>query len=415
MDAYITGLMARAILDSRGNPTVEVECFVNGALAGRAAVPSGASTGSHEAVELRDGGDRWMGKGVDLAVENVVEVIQEALVGLRVDDQATIDQCILDLDDSPNKARLGANATLGASLACLHAGANIHSQPLWRYIGGLSGGSLPVPLMNILNGGAHAASDVDVQEFMVVPHGFDSFPEALRAGTETYHALKRELAVDGRLGGVGDEGGFAPDLPDNEAGLKYLQRAMEAAGYGPDQMGIALDVAATEFLEEDGYHIDGKVLGGDELGEVYAAWMDEYPIVSIEDGFGEDDWRTWTDFTRREGHRVQLVGDDLFVTQSERLAEGIDAGAANAILVKPNQVGTISETLETMHLARSAGFNTVVSHRSGETEDTTIADLAVGMRAGQIKTGAPARSDRVAKYNQLLRISETVEAYAGMF
>ena len=290
-----------------------------------------------------------------------------------------------------------------------------HELPLWTYVGGIAGGLMPTPMMNILNGGAHAASNVDVQEFMVVPHGFDSFPEALRAGTETYHALKRELAVDGRLGGVGDEGGFAPDLPDNEAGLKYLQRAMEAAGYGPDQMGIALDVAATEFLEEDGYHIDGKVLGGDELGEVYAAWMDEYPIVSIEDGFGEDDWRTWTDFTRREGHRVQLVGDDLFVTQSERLAEGIDAGAANAILVKPNQVGTISETLETMHLARSAGFNTVVSHRSGETEDTTIADLAVGMRAGQIKTGAPARSDRVAKYNQLLRISETVEAYAGMF
>ena len=412
----ISGLDARMILDSRGRPTVEVECYVDGNLAGRASVPSGASTGAYEAIESRDGDPaRWSGAGVSGAVDAVRTHCAEALIGLPVDDQALIDEVLIELDGTANKSEIGANAILGASMACLHAAAASHELPLWTYVGGIAGGLMPTPMMNILNGGAPAASNVDVQEFMVVPHGFDSFPEALRAGTETYHALKRELAVDGRLGGVGDEGGFAPDLPDNEAGLKYLQRAMEAAGYGPDQMGIALDVAATEFLEEDGYHIDGKVLGGDELGEVYAAWMDEYPIVSIEDGFGEDDWRTWTDFTRREGHRVQLVGDDLFVTQSERLAEGIDAGAANAILVKPNQVGTISETLETMHLARSAGFNTVVSHRSGETEDTTIADLAVGMRAGQIKTGAPARSDRVAKYNQLLRISETVEAYAGMF
>lgn len=416
MDAYITGLMARAILDSRGNPTVEVECFVNGALAGRAAVPSGASTGSHEAVELRDGGDRWMGKGVDLAVENVVEVIQEALVGLRVDDQATIDQCILDLDDSPNKARLGANATLGASLACLHAGANIHSQPLWRYIGGLSGGSLPVPLMNILNGGAHAASDVDVQEFMVVPHGFDEFSEALRAGVETYHSLRSVLKEKGLLGGIGDEGGFAPNLPSNAEGLGLLTQAIERAGYSPgDELGIALDVAAQEFLHDDGYHIDGEVLNGDQLAETYAIWADEHPIVSIEDPFGEDDWRSWSTLTAEIGDRVQIVGDDLFVTNVNRLSDGIDRAAANAILIKPNQIGTVTETLECIEMAKSHGFGTVMSHRSGETSDDTIADLAVGARTGQIKTGAPARSDRTSKYNQLLRISESCTEFLPPF
>ena len=416
MDAYITGLNARTILDSRGFPTVEVDCFVNGSLAGRAAVPSGASTGSHEAVELRDGDDlRWMGKGVDQAVQNVIEIVQNALVGLRVDDQATIDQCILDLDDSPNKANLGANATLGASMACLHAGANVHSQPLWRYVGGLSGGCLPVPLMNILNGGAHAASNVDIQEFMVVPHGFDTFPEALRAGVETYHALKSELKHDGRLGGVGDEGGFAPDLPTNEDGLRYMVRAIESAGYSTDEIGIALDVASTEFFSEGTYKFDGQAMDSEALGEIYGRWIDDYPLLSIEDGFAEDDWRGWSHFESINGKKIQTVGDDLFVTQSERLAQGIESNAANAILVKLNQVGTVTETLETMNLAKQHAMNCVISHRSGETEDTTISDFAVGTRAGQIKTGAPCRSDRVAKYNQLLRISEEVSEYRSPF
>ena len=416
MDAYITGLNARSILDSRGNPTVEVDCFVNGALAGRAAVPSGASTGSHEAVELRDGGKRWMGKGVDNAVQNVIEKIQDALVGLRVDDQTTIDQCILDLDDSPNKASIGANATLGASMACLHAGANVHSQPLWRYIGGLSGGCLPVPLMNILNGGAHAASDVDVQEFMVVPHGFDSYSEALRAGVETYHSLKSVLKEQGLLGGIGDEGGFAPNLPSNETGLSLLSEAIERAGYSPgDELGIALDVAAQEFLHDDGYHIDGEVLNGENLVETYARWADEHPIISIEDPFGEDDWSSWSSLTREIGDRVQIVGDDLFVTNVNRLSDGIERRSANAILIKPNQIGTITETLECIEMAKSNGLGTIMSHRSGETSDDTIADLAVGARTGQIKTGAPARSDRTSKYNQLLRISETCGEFLPPF
>ena len=416
MDAYITGLNARSILDSRGNPTVEVDCFVNGSLAGRAAVPSGASTGSHEAVELRDGGDRWMGKGVDNAVQNVIETIQNALVGLRVDDQATIDQCILDLDDSPNKESIGANATLGASMACLHAGANVHSQPLWRYIGGLSGGCLPVPLMNILNGGAHATSNVDVQEFMVVPHGFDSYPEALRAGVETYHSLKSVLKEQGLLGGIGDEGGFAPNLASNEIGLELLSEAIERAGYLPgDELGIALDVAAQEFLHDDGYHIDGEVLSGENLVETYARWADEHPIISIEDPFGEDDWDSWSSLTREIGDNVQIVGDDLFVTNVNRLSDGIERKSANAILIKPNQIGTITETLECIEMAKSNGFGTIMSHRSGETSDDTIADLAVGSRTGQIKTGAPARSDRTSKYNQLLRISETCGEFLPPF
>ena len=417
MDAYITGLNARTILDSRGFPTVEVDCFVNGSLAGRAAVPSGASTGSHEAVELRDGDDsRWMGKGVDQAVQNVIEIVQNALVGLRVDDQATIDQCILDLDDSPNKANLGANATLGASMACLHAGANVHSQPLWRYVGGLSGGCLPVPLMNILNGGAHAASNVDIQEFMVVPHGFDTFPESLRAGVETYHSLRSVLKEKGLLGGIGDEGGFAPNLPSNEEGLALLNGAIEKAGYVPgDEIGIALDVAAQEFLNDDGYHIDGEIMNGEQLVETYATWADKYPIVSIEDPFGEDDWTSWATLTAEIRDNVQIVGDDLFVTNVNRLSDGIERRSANAILIKPNQIGTVTETLECIEMAKSNGFGTVMSHRSGETSDNTIADLAVGSRTGQIKTGAPARSDRTSKYNQLLRISETCGEFLPPF
>ena len=403
------------ILDSRGNPTVEVDCYVDGALAGRAAVPSGASTGRHEAVELRDGGQPWLGKGVDAAVTAVTEHIAQALVGMPVDDQRMLDETIVELDGTGNKSRLGANATLGASLACLHAGAAQHELPVWRYIGGVAGGLMPVPMMNILNGGAHAASNVDVQEFMVVPHGFDSFGEGLRAGVETYHALKAELRQDGLLGGIGDEGGFAPNLPSNEDGLRYLVRAIEAAGYSTEQMGIALDVASTEFHRDGAYHIDGRAIDSEGLADLYSGWLDEYPILSIEDGFDEDDWLGWSRFTAREGHRVQIVGDDLFVTQSERLARGIEMQAANAMLVKVNQVGTVTETLEAMDLASRNGFNNVVSHRSGETEDVTIADLCVGTRAGQIKTGAPARSDRTAKYNQLLRIASEVSDYASPF
>ena len=403
------------ILDSRGNPTVEVDCYVDGALAGRAAVPSGASTGRHEAVELRDGGQPWLGKGVDAAVTAVTEHIAQALVGMPVDDQRMLDETIVELDGTGNKSRLGANATLGASLACLHAGAAQHELPVWRYVGGVAGGLMPVPMMNILNGGAHAASNVDVQEFMVVPHGFDSFGEGLRAGVETYHALKAELRQDGLLGGIGDEGGFAPNLPSNEDGLRYLVRAIEAAGYSTEQMGIALDVASTEFHRDGAYHIDGQAIDSEGLADLYSGWLDEYPILSIEDGFDEDDWLGWSRFTAREGHRVQIVGDDLFVTQSERLARGIEMQAANAMLVKVNQVGTVTETLEAMDLASRNGFNNVVSHRSGETEDVTIADICVGTRAGQIKPGAPARSDRTAKYNQLLRIASEVSDYASPF
>jgi enolase len=417
MSSYITGLEARMILDSRGNPTVEVDCYVDGALRGRAAVPSGASTGSHEAVELRDGDMRlWMGKGVEAAVTNVVERIQDGLVGLPVDDQRVIDETMIEIDDTGNKANLGANAMLGASLACLHAASNVHQLPLWRYLGGLSGGSLPVPMMNILNGGAHATSNVDVQEFMVIPHGFDHFPEALRAGVETYHSLKSVLKEKGLLGGVGDEGGFAPNLPKNEVGLALLVQAIERAGYTPgDQMSIALDVAAQEFHHADGYHIDGRIIDGEALGEMYSGWLDEYPIVSMEDAFGEDDWASWAQFTKNDGHRVQVVGDDLFVTNMDRLAQGIEMNAANAILIKPNQIGTVTETLECIEMAKENGLGTVISHRSGETGDDTIADLAVGTRAGQIKTGAPARSDRTAKYNQLLRIAEQCQEYTQLY
>ena len=404
------------VLDSRGQPTVEVDCYVEGALMGRAIVPSGASTGAYESLELRDGDtSRYMGKGVEQAVLNVKELLEEALVGLPVDEQRIIDEVMLELDGTPNKSNIGANAMLGASMACLHAGAAYHELPLWKYVGGVAGGLMPVPMLNILNGVAHAASNVDVQEFMVMPHGFDDFKEGLRAGVETYHALKKELKKDGLLGGIGDEGGFAPNLPSNEEGLKYMVRAIEGAGYSTEEIGIALDVASTEFLKDDGYHMEGRVLSSEELSEMYAGWIDEYPILSIEDGFGEDDWAGWAAFTKANGHRVQSVGDDLFVTQSQRISQGIELGDANAMLVKLNQVGTVTETLEAMDMATTHGFNNVVSHRSGESEDVTIADFAVGTRAGQIKTGAPARSDRVAKYNQLLRIAEDVHEYRSPF
>jgi len=416
MSGTISGLHGRMVLDSRGFPTIEVDCYVDGTLLGRAMVPSGASTGAYESLELRDGvSNEYGGKGVDNAVANINEQIEEHLVGLPVDEQRLIDEVMIELDGTPNKSELGANAILGASLACLHAGAASHQLPLWKYVGGVSGGLMPVPMLNILNGGAHAHSNVDVQEFMVMPHGFDNFPEALRAGVETYQALKAELKKDGILGGIGDEGGFAPNLGANEDGLKYMVRAIEAAGYSTDEIGIALDVAATEFHNDGAYHFDGASVSSEQMSEIYGGWLDEYPILSIEDGFSEDDWQGWAGFTRTYGHRVQTVGDDLFVTQSERLAQGIEIQAANAMLVKVNQVGTVTETLEAMDLATSHGFRNVISHRSGETEDVTIADLAVGTRAGQIKTGAPARSDRVAKYNQLLRIAEDVHEFRSPF
>ena len=413
MSGAISDLSARAILDSRGNPTVEVDCYVDGRMQGRAAVPSGASTGSYEAIELRDGGDEWAGKGVASAVANVNGEIREALIGMDVADQEGIDAILVSLDGTQNKARLGANAMLGVSMACLKAAA---PGALWQHIAGEGPSSVPVPQMNILNGGAHAASNVDIQEFMVVPHGFDSFPDALRAGVEIYHSLKAVLKEEGLLGGIGDEGGFAPNLSRNEDGLRLVLTAISGAGYTPgQQVSIALDCAAQEFCHDDGYHIDGSVLSGSELGQLYSSWLDTYPLVSLEDAFGEDDWGAWSEFTGREGHRVQVVGDDLYVTNPTRLSKGIAEGASNAILIKLNQIGTVSETMRVIEMARSAGFSTIISHRSGETSDHMISDLAVGSNAGQIKTGAPARSDRTAKYNQLIRINEQCQNYADLF
>ena len=413
MGAAISDIFARAIIDSRGNPTVEVDCYDDGTLRGRAAVPSGASTGTHEAVELRDGGDRWMGKGVQEAVNNVNGPIREALIGMDPSNQEEIDSLLIELDGSENKGVLGANATLGVSLSCLRAASR---GELWNHICQGGPASLPVPMMNILNGGAHAESNVDVQEFMVVPHGFGEFPEALRAGVEIYHALKTTLKQEGLLGGVGDEGGFAPNLPRNEEGLRLVNESIERAGYSPGkQVSIALDVAAQEFFDGTQYHIDGAGISGADLGQIYSKWLDDYPIVSIEDPFGEDDWDSWVDFTSREGHRVQIVGDDLYVTNPKRLEKGIALGASNAILIKLNQIGTLTETMEVIGKSREAGFGTIISHRSGETADDIISDLAVGTNSMQIKTGAPARSDRTSKYNQLLRISEKVENYPDLF
>tara|TARA_B100000459_G_scaffold41441_1_gene21028 strand:+ start:4672 stop:5922 length:1251 start_codon:yes stop_codon:yes gene_type:complete len=416
MGGIITNLKARAIIDSRGNPTVEVDCFVDGILMGRAAVPSGASTGSHEAVELRDGSKDWMGKGVSKAVNNVNKEIRNLLVGLDVYNQEEIDASMLTLDGTMNKGRLGANAILGASMATIRAAANKSQKSLWSYISINNENKLPIPLMNILNGGAHAASNVDVQEFMVVPHGFNNFSDALQAGTEIYHSLKSVLKDEGLLGGVGDEGGFAPNLPCNEDGLRYLMGAIEKAGYSPgNQVSIALDVAAQEFFDGKNYHIDNRVIDGKELASLYSSWLDNYPIVSMEDPFGEDDWESWKDFTKLESHRVQIVGDDLYVTNPERLQRGIDEKASNAILIKLNQIGTVTETLQVIEMARKSNFGIIISHRSGETSDDIIADISVGTNAGQIKTGAPARSDRTAKYNQLLRIAEECPNYSDLF
>ncbi len=493
-DGIITDIVGRMILDSRGNPTVEVDCYVDDVPLGRAAVPSGASTGTHEATEIRDGGPKWLGRGVDTAVDNVNGEIRDCLRGMLVDDQEGIDQALIDLDGTPNKSRLGANAILGASLACFKASFEAipgdvawKFRPRWSregYMPTLSDDELfdrlrewrhstkmasshlkpdtlselatkrpktkeelprirgigpwitkkfgaqildiihaganhdivpclPVPMMNILNGGAHAASNVDIQEFMVVPHGFDNFPDALRAGTETYHALKEVLKRRGLLGGVGDEGGFAPDLNTNEDGLRYVVEAIKEAGYAPgEQISIALDCAAEEFFDGDHYHIDGRELTGSQLGDLYSKWLRGYPIVSIEDPFGEDDWDSWSEFNAREGDSVQVVGDDIYVTNLDRLQRGINEKTSNAILIKPNQVGTVKETLDVIETAKRAGFRTVISHRSGETSDYFISDLAFWTNAGQIKTGAPARSERTSKYNQLLRIADmTTDCY----
>jgi enolase len=407
----IDQLIARQILDSRGNPTVEVEVLLDSGARGRAAVPSGASTGSFEAVELRDGGDAFGGKGVKTAVGHVEGEIAEVLAGIEALDQRGVDAALIDLDGTEAKGRLGANAILGVSLAVARAAAEETGLPLWRYVGGTAAHVLPVPMMNVINGGAHADNNVDMQEFMIVPVGAASFSEALRWGAETYQSLKRILHGRGLSTAVGDEGGFAPDLPSNEEAVRVLLEAIEAAGRTPgDEIAIALDAASTEFVSDGRYSLagEGRTLDADQLADLFAGWCDRYPIISIEDGMAEEDWDGWATLTARLGDRVQLVGDDVFVTNPTRLGRGIDAGVANSILVKVNQIGTLTETLDTMALATSHSYTSVMSHRSGETEDTTIADLAVATNCGQIKTGAPARSDRVAKYNQLLRIEEAL-------
>jgi len=409
---------AREILDSRGNPTVEVEVALTDGTLARAAVPSGASTGEHEAVELRDGGTRYGGKGVQKAVEAVLDEIAPAVIGLAADDQRLVDQALVDLDGTAGKARLGANAILGVSLAVARAAADAAELPLFRYLGGPNAHILPVPMMNILNGGAHADTGVDVQEFMVAPIGAPNFREAVRWGAEVYHALKAVLKKQGLSTGLGDEGGFAPDVAGTKAALDLICSAIESAGFKPGvDVALALDVAATEFYTAGtGYAFEKQTRNSAEMGEFYKALLDAYPLVSIEDPLDENDWDGWTDLTSAIGDRVQIVGDDLFVTNPERLEEGIERGAANALLVKVNQIGTLTETLDAVTLAHNSGYRTMMSHRSGETEDTTIADLAVAVGSGQIKTGAPARSERVAKYNQLMRIEEALgdaARYAG--
>jgi enolase len=409
----IVAVHGREILDSRGNPTVEVELATVSGFVGRASVPSGASTGQHEAVELRDGDpDRYGGKGVLSAVANVDGELAQVVVGMDVTDQRSLDLAMIEADGTENKGRLGANAILGISLAAAKAAAEAAALPLFRYLGGPGAYTLPVPCANILNGGAHAANNVDFQEFMVVPLGFDEYSEALRAVAEIYQGLKKLLGERGLAGGIGDEGGFAPDLEDNGAALALIAEAVERSGYSlGDQIGFALDPAASEFYEGGSYNLEGegKTLSREEMVEYYVRLCDRYPIVSIEDGLAEDDWEGWAMITERLGSRVQLVGDDLFVTNRKILARGIQEGIANSILIKVNQIGTLTETLETIDLAHKAGYTAMISHRSGETEDVTISDLAVATNAGQIKTGAPARTDRVAKYNQLLRIEEGLE------
>ena len=400
---------ARQVLDSRGNPTVEVELRLQSGAAGRAAVPSGASTGEFEATELRDGGAQWGGKGVTQAVANVNGEIAEAIRGTDGTDQDTLDRALISLDGTKNKSRLGANAILGVSLAAAHAAAAEAGLPLWRHLGGEGANVLPVPMMNVINGGSHADNSVDFQEFMVIPAGAPTFSEGLRMGTEVFHALKKTLHDQGLGGGVGDEGGFAPNLGSNEEALEYLVKAIEAAGYRPgEDIAIALDPATSEIYKGGVYDLEheGRKLSSDEMAAYWAELAGKYPILSIEDGMDDEEWDGWKTLTDKLGSSVQLVGDDLFVTNTERLKRGIDTGTGNSILVKVNQIGTLTETLEAIAMARAAGYTAVMSHRSGETEDVTIADLAVATGCGQIKTGAPSRSDRVAKYNQLLRIEE---------
>jgi enolase len=411
---------AREVLDSRGQPTVEVEVSLKNGAVGRATVPSGASTGVHEAVELRDGGKRFLGKGVARAVANVNQKIAPRLRGQDARDQASIDQTMLQLDGSPNKGKLGANAILGASLAVAHAQARAQGLPLYRYLGGAAGRTLPVPMLNVVNGGAHADNNVDVQEFMIVPYGLKSFKDALSAAAEIFATLKKVLHDRSLSTSVGDEGGFAPRLKSNAEAIELLLEAIGAAGYkAGTQVALALDVASSEFYDDGGYVFkksDGQRRSREEMVRLYEDWVRQYPIVSLEDGFAEDDWDGWRMLTQALGKKTQLVGDDLFVTNKTRLQRGIDTGVANSILVKVNQIGSLSETLETMKLAKAAGYTTVMSHRSGETEDVTIADLAVATNAGQIKTGAPCRGERTAKYNQLLRIEEDLgkrAIYAG--
>lgn len=406
----ITDVYAREIMDSRGNPTVEVDVILEDGTLGRAAVPSGASTGMYEAVELRDDDKgRYLGKGVLKAVENVNEIIAPEIIGFDALDQVGIDQAMLELDGTPNKANLGANAILGVSMAVAKAAADSLGVSLFQYLGGFNAKQLPLPMMNILNGGKHADNNVDIQEFMILPVGAESFAEALRMGAEIYHSLKKVLKDRGLSTAIGDEGGFAPNLASNEEALQVIVAAIEKAGYKPgEQVKLGLDVAATELFKDGQYHLEGegKVKTPAEMVEYYAGLVDRYPIISIEDGMSEDDWEGWALLTQRLGSKIQLVGDDLFVTNTERLSRGIASAVANSILVKVNQIGTLTETFDTIEMAKQAGYTCVISHRSGETEDSTIADIAVAVNAGQIKTGAPARTDRVAKYNQLLRIEE---------
>ncbi|MGO4236631.1 phosphopyruvate hydratase [Pseudarthrobacter sp. YAF2] len=416
--ALIDAIHAREILDSRGNPTVEVEVLLSDGQIGRAAVPSGASTGEHEAVELRDGDKgRYLGKGVQKAVDAVIDQIAPALTGFDATDQRSIDQAMLDLDGTPNKGKLGANAILGVSLAVANAAAASADLPLYKYLGGPNAHVLPVPLMNILNGGSHADSDVDIQEFMIAPIGAETFSEGLRWGVEVYHNLKSVLKEKGLSTGLGDEGGFAPNLPSNRAALDLIQEAIKNAGYTPGKdIALALDVASSEFFKDGAYQFEGKSLSAGEMSAYYAELVADYPLVSIEDPLDENDWEGWKTLTDAIGDKVQLVGDDLFVTNPSILQRGIDTKTANSVLVKVNQIGSLTETLDAVSLAQRAGYTTITSHRSGETEDTTIADIAVATNAGQIKTGAPARSERVAKYNQLLRIEEELDdaaRYAG--
>lgn len=403
------------LLDSRGNPTVAATVRLTGGAVAMAAVPSGASTGMHEATELRDGGERYGGKGVLKAVENVNEVLGPALIGVDALEQAEVDRVMLELDGTPNKSNLGANALLAVSLAAARAAAQALDIPLYRYLGGTSAKTLPVPMMNVVNGGKHADNRVDMQEFMLAPVGFERFSEALRAGVETFHALKKVLSKRGYNTNVGDEGGFAPDLKSNQEAIEVILEAIEGAGYTPgDQIAIGLDPASTEFYKDGNYHLEaeGKVLSSAEMVEYWSDWAKRYPIISIEDGLAEDDWDAWAELTKAIGSRCQLVGDDLFVTNTERLQRGIDTGVGNAILIKVNQIGTLTEALDAIELAKRAGYRNMISHRSGETEDAFIADLAVAVNAGQIKTGSASRSDRLAKYNRLLMIEQELGSSA---